>query len=825
MKRLITVLLALCFVLSFVPVMPAQTRAEGMRSRYLVYEDFETEPLTWRNFDMDGDGYAWDWQTPYDFYDAYEGKGLIISASYSTADGALTPDNWMTSPEFVCEDGAVLSWYACAQDASFANDIYGVYVLPAGFDAETDFPKAEQIYKGTAGGDTKDSTPWKNFTCDLSKYAGQNICIAFRHYESRDVFCVNLDLITVTANSDVEVPYGYSLYEDFETTPVNWQFVDADGDGYGWDWVYPNQYSAFKRYSGQKVIGSASYRNDVYTLDTDNWMISHAFTATKNSLLTWHAVGQDDNYCNENYMVYVLPADYSDLDDAQELFEGSATADWQAISRSLAAYEGQEIRLAFRHKDTDKYWLLLDLITVEEKEEIDLSMYGLYENFESYPVKWKFEDADGDGYGWDWNTAYSWGYPGEGKGYIISMSYLNGSGELTPDNWMISPAFTAADDCKLTWLATAHDPLFADEQYAVYVLPANYTNYTAGTQIFSGKVATNWSKVSRDLSEFGGTDIRIAFRHFGSSPNNDFALAIDLITATGKAIDDIPQTPTDIPEGYLLYEDFEDKPIDWTMLDMDGDGRSWDWDAVSYGMDNPVPYEGKYYIISASYLNSVGALHPDNWMISHAFTANEGATLKWYVKAQDTSYTDEYYAVYVLPASFSTINEAVQVYTGKSTKDWKEKTVDLSEYAGQNICIAFRHYNSTDNYMIAIDMISVSDGTYVAPTQAPTPTPTSTPTQAPTPTPTATPTSEPTPTPTSEPTPTPTGEPTYLLGDCNGDGKINTSDAVLVLKDSAGMIFLEGDYILAADVNRDGKVNTADAVQILKYAAGMITEF
>ena len=67
--------------------------------------------------------------------------------------------------------------------------------------------------------------------------------------------------------------------------------------------------------------------------------------------------------------------------------------------------------------------------------------------------------------------------------------------------------------------------------------------------------------------------------------------------------------------------------------------------------------------------------------------------------------------------------------------------------------------------------------------------------------------------------------PSVMLGDLNGDGKVNTADAVVVLKISAGMVALDEKYQAAGDCNRDGKVNTADAVLILKYAAGMITEF
>ena len=68
-------------------------------------------------------------------------------------------------------------------------------------------------------------------------------------------------------------------------------------------------------------------------------------------------------------------------------------------------------------------------------------------------------------------------------------------------------------------------------------------------------------------------------------------------------------------------------------------------------------------------------------------------------------------------------------------------------------------------------------------------------------------------------------EPDYTLGDVNLDDKINTLDAVYVLKYSADMTELDEKQRLAADTNYDGTVNTADAVLILKYAAGMISSF
>ena len=62
-------------------------------------------------------------------------------------------------------------------------------------------------------------------------------------------------------------------------------------------------------------------------------------------------------------------------------------------------------------------------------------------------------------------------------------------------------------------------------------------------------------------------------------------------------------------------------------------------------------------------------------------------------------------------------------------------------------------------------------------------------------------------------------------GDVTGDNKVNTGDAVAILKYAAEMISFDETQLKAADVTGDDKVNTGDAVAVLKYAAGIITEF
>lgn len=58
------------------------------------------------------------------------------------------------------------------------------------------------------------------------------------------------------------------------------------------------------------------------------------------------------------------------------------------------------------------------------------------------------------------------------------------------------------------------------------------------------------------------------------------------------------------------------------------------------------------------------------------------------------------------------------------------------------------------------------------------------------------------------------------LGDVNGDGTVNSADALSVLKYSVGTTD-KGFNKYCADVNGDGKINSSDALKILKVSVGL----
>ncbi len=60
-----------------------------------------------------------------------------------------------------------------------------------------------------------------------------------------------------------------------------------------------------------------------------------------------------------------------------------------------------------------------------------------------------------------------------------------------------------------------------------------------------------------------------------------------------------------------------------------------------------------------------------------------------------------------------------------------------------------------------------------------------------------------------------------IKGDVDGDGNVNSSDALLVLKHAVKKSELTGKPLQQADVNKDGSINSSDALVILKIAVGI----
>ena len=150
-------------------------------------------------------------------------------------------------------------------------------------------------------------------------------------------------------------------------------------------------------------------------------------------------------------------------------------------------------------------------------------------------------------------------------------------------------------------------------------------------------------------------------------------------------------TECDVISIFPYTQNFNSIPACWNAMDVDGDGNSWEY--ISGAMH------------SASYDNYVGALTPDNWLITPHFqlAQNTSYEVTWNANPQDASWPAEHYGLYVSTTSNTDTSAFTLLQEWTLTSAGHVPVVDLSAYAGQTIYLAFRHWNCTDMFRIAID--------------------------------------------------------------------------------------------------------------------------
>ena len=167
--------------------------------------------------------------------------------------------------------------------------------------------------------------------------------------------------------------------------------------------------------------------------------------------------------------------------------------------------------------------------------------------FETDPFAegWTIRDDDGDGYNWEWMDASGSNYNVyEGTHCMASASFQNnpfgGGTALNPDNWLISPAFTAGST--VTFWYAGQDPNYAAETFGVYVI----ANGTTSDELAYFTASNTYQQGSVDISAYAGQTVQVAFRHYDIT--DMFRLNLDLVEAdAGGSIPNTPVPPTDAP--------------------------------------------------------------------------------------------------------------------------------------------------------------------------------------------------------------------------------------------------------------------------------------
>lgn len=169
-------------------------------------------------------------------------------------------------------------------------------------------------------------------------------------------------------------------------------------------------------------------------------------------------------------------------------------------------------------------------------------------------------------------------------------------------------------------------------------------------------------------------------------------------------------------EGILLIGDVENQADGWSFYDADQDGDCWNLGYNLWGQMPEYVHSGMDCFGSPSYSPYGGVLAPDNWLFSPTLTIPEdGAMLRWYAAAHHHERYAENYSVYIVTpeeiADPDNLGSLTPVFTETlpviAADEWQEHTVDLADYAGKDVTVAFRHHDTDGEYVLKIDDIFV----------------------------------------------------------------------------------------------------------------------
>ena len=160
----------------------------------------------------------------------------------------------------------------------------------------------------------------------------------------------------------------------------------------------------------------------------------------------------------------------------------------------------------------------------------------------------------------------------------------------------------------------------------------------------------------------------------------------------------------------IYNEEFEGDYSDWTFVDADGDGMSW-VTATSQDCPNDLHtgYRSSECIVSVSWdIKHQQNYTPDNYAITPAISipADGETKLLYFYSVRGNETHDVLVGQGTDLDSYTSVATVSKMYFANDpTVGWEEKEVDLSDYRGQTVNIAFRHYISS--YWVRIDGVLV----------------------------------------------------------------------------------------------------------------------
>ena len=718
------------------PVITWQSPVGKAMAEEILNENFDAVPVDgipegWTNVDVDAQENGWINLGMAGF----EESACMTSMSYINYVGPQNPDNYLFTP-LLSINGGTLTYKVCAQDAAYPAEHYGVYISTSTDPADCELLFEETLTaKAPATKRAKGMNAqgaWYDKEVDLSAYSGEYY-IAFRHFDVTDQYMINLDNVVVeTSPAAANNLTGYNLLRngemlaELDATTLTYTDNNApEGD---------KTYCVVAVYEGNESAPACvdcgitpSEFNPVQNLAVEN--------CDANPTLTWAAPAAKAaaaEILNENFdnaQVGSIPEGWTSLDEDGDGYdfhiygapgvsgvdgtECVSSASWDAGAGALTPdnylftpvlnLSGSQLTYMVAAQDAAYPYDHYGVFVSPTLDPADCELvFDETLTAKNAPATKEAKGMNVQGT-WYARTIDLSAYEGE---YYIAFRHYDCTDAFmfNIDNVVVTAGGVTPPVTNLTgYNVTRNGEVLA-------TLDANTLTYTDNNAPEGDKTYCVVAVYGENMSDPACVECPATPSAFNPVQN----LAVENCDANPTLTWAAPATKAAAEE--ILNENFDAViPSEWTIVDVDGDGYMWE-----YGSQMGVDATG--CMTSASYDNFFGPLTPDNYIFTPVLNLS-GSTLTYMVCAQDAAWPAEHYGIYVStttdPADCILVfEETLTAKNAPATKQakgmnvqgtWYEKTVDLSAYEGEYY-IAFRHFNSTDNFMMNVDNVVVTTG-------------------------------------------------------------------------------------------------------------------
>ena len=673
-------------------------------------EDFEEgRLLDWTLIDADGD--AHNWQLPSEGGMGFgNSNGMMVSYSYDNASTSpLTPNNFLVSPRVTLPENAVMLFYASAMDEAYPAEHFGVAISTTVNDDPLAFTLLQE-WTLSAKGDENRQGGWHRYTVDLSAYAGQEVYLAIRHFNSTDKFAMCVDEIFV-GNFNAK----FLLYSDIildGQTVATYQYgrhylLNTDGFADG----------------SSHTTTIRAYYEDGTTLENEcawTYRTSDHFQGSPTGLQA-----QSDG--NQVQLSWTLP-EMTNPVIVDELYYDFADSTLSDLTLIDANHDGQQFRVypyggygggiglrSFSWMNgpgalNPDNFIVTPRLTPSENGRItfmacDADMPGIAPDPEHFGVA---VSTTGNTNAADFVMIEEWNSTGNyaeysadlsayaGQQIYVAIRHFNTTGEtyfLCVDNIRVTGIEAEVTRNAIGALVYANNELIATLNHGETSFTHDVNRYTTDYCI----------RVIQDGSRESGDYYALAEPQCAEAELNCLAPKNLAAEWDGQKV-----TLTWERE---IFTDFEDDPQGWTFIDADGDGFVFGiYAAGGMNGDGSVNNTGtNASLTSFSYTNDAGALTPDNYAFMPKIKVLPNAKMTFFAAGFDPSYAAERFGVAVASADGTDITTLM---TWTTSHPYSQYEIDLSAYAGQEIYLGFRHCSTVANYALCIDNITVTNAVW-----------------------------------------------------------------------------------------------------------------